>query len=135
MKVTLRQLKEGAGMSLQDVLQMEYRLTQRCVLDEDFYEGVRAGGKLWIEDLLNEMSYWHSCLWWLAWKPFKKMGENSSQRKAREFWKDWQILEKWDNFTQNTGKWWNFSQFFLLFFPWFSIEVYLLNKSLYLFNV
>ena len=45
MKVTLRQLSEGARMSLQDVLQMEYRLSQRCVQDKDFYEGVRAGTK------------------------------------------------------------------------------------------
>ncbi len=43
MKITLRQLLEGANMSLQDVLQMEYRLSQRCMLDKDFYEGVRAG--------------------------------------------------------------------------------------------
>ncbi len=43
MKITLRQLLEGADMSLQDVLQMEYRLSQRCMLDKDFYEGVRAG--------------------------------------------------------------------------------------------
>lgn len=49
MKVTLRQLQEGANMSLQDVLQMEYRLSQRCVQDKDFYEGVRAG----------RYSYWH----------------------------------------------------------------------------
>ena len=30
-------------MSLQEVLVMEYRLSQRCVEDKDFYEGVRAG--------------------------------------------------------------------------------------------
>lgn len=29
-------------MTLQDVLVMEYRLSQRCVEDHDFYEGVRA---------------------------------------------------------------------------------------------
>ncbi len=48
MKVTLRQLKAGAGMTLQDVLQMEYRLVQRCVQDKDFYEGVRAGACVWV---------------------------------------------------------------------------------------
>ena len=37
------QLQHGAGLSLQDDLQMEYRLSQRFVEDKDFYEGVRAG--------------------------------------------------------------------------------------------
>uniref|UniRef100_X1ZFR5 3-hydroxyisobutyryl-CoA hydrolase, mitochondrial n=1 Tax=Capitella teleta TaxID=283909 RepID=X1ZFR5_CAPTE len=43
MKITLRQLHEGKKKSLQDVLQMEYRLSQHCMQDKDFYEGVRAG--------------------------------------------------------------------------------------------
>uniref|UniRef100_A0A8D0KTP8 3-hydroxyisobutyryl-CoA hydrolase n=1 Tax=Strix occidentalis caurina TaxID=311401 RepID=A0A8D0KTP8_STROC len=42
LKMTLRQLKEGASMSLQEVLTMEYRLTQACMRGHDFYEGVRA---------------------------------------------------------------------------------------------
>ncbi|ELT99351.1 hypothetical protein CAPTEDRAFT_180966 [Capitella teleta] len=42
MKITLRQLHEGKKKSLQDVLQMEYRLSQHCMQDKDFYEGVRA---------------------------------------------------------------------------------------------
>jgi len=42
MKITMRQLQEGAQMNLGDVLKMEYRLTQRCMEDEDFYEGIRA---------------------------------------------------------------------------------------------
>ncbi|XP_035250357.1 3-hydroxyisobutyryl-CoA hydrolase, mitochondrial isoform X1 [Anguilla anguilla] len=42
MKLTFRQLREGASMSLQDVLVMEYRLTQACMSGQDFYEGVRA---------------------------------------------------------------------------------------------
>ncbi|KAI0207420.1 3-hydroxyisobutyryl-CoA hydrolase, mitochondrial [Lamellibrachia satsuma] len=42
MKITLRQLLEGATMSLQDDLQMEYRMSQQCVKGHDFYEGVRA---------------------------------------------------------------------------------------------
>ncbi|NXD68442.1 HIBCH protein, partial [Eolophus roseicapillus] len=42
LKLTLRQLREGASMSLQDVLTMEYRLSQACVRGPDFYEGVRA---------------------------------------------------------------------------------------------
>ncbi|KAL9967456.1 hypothetical protein ACROYT_G025678 [Oculina patagonica] len=42
MKITLRQLQEGAKLSLGDCLKMEYRLTQRCMEDNDFYEGIRA---------------------------------------------------------------------------------------------
>ena len=44
MKITLRQLQEGINLNLQDCLEMEYRLSQRCIEDKDFYEGVRAGG-------------------------------------------------------------------------------------------
>ncbi|XP_069119775.1 3-hydroxyisobutyryl-CoA hydrolase, mitochondrial-like isoform X2 [Argopecten irradians] len=42
MKITLRQILEGRNLSLGDCLQMEYRLSQRCIDDKDFYEGVRA---------------------------------------------------------------------------------------------
>ncbi|XP_055996782.1 3-hydroxyisobutyryl-CoA hydrolase, mitochondrial-like isoform X2 [Ostrea edulis] len=42
MKITLRQILEAESMTLQDVLVMEYRLSQRCVEDHDFCEGVRA---------------------------------------------------------------------------------------------
>ncbi|CAL8240618.1 unnamed protein product [Merluccius merluccius] len=42
LKITFRQLQEGAAMSLQDVLVMEYRLSQACMRGCDFYEGVRA---------------------------------------------------------------------------------------------
>lgn len=42
MKVTMKQLEHGANMTLQQVLQMEYRITQHCIQDHDFYEGVRA---------------------------------------------------------------------------------------------
>ena len=42
-QVTLRQIQQGASMSLQDVLQMEYRIAVRCMHDKDFFEGVRAG--------------------------------------------------------------------------------------------
>jgi len=43
LKVTLRQLVEGADLTLAQDLQSEYRLSQRFMLDDDFYEGVRAG--------------------------------------------------------------------------------------------
>ncbi|XP_061468880.1 3-hydroxyisobutyryl-CoA hydrolase, mitochondrial isoform X5 [Rhineura floridana] len=42
LKMTFRQLREGASLSLQDVLTMEYRLSQACMRGHDFYEGVRA---------------------------------------------------------------------------------------------
>ncbi|XP_071941610.1 3-hydroxyisobutyryl-CoA hydrolase, mitochondrial-like [Antedon mediterranea] len=42
MKVTLRQLIEGADLSLQDCLMMEYRIAEGCLRGHDFYEGVRA---------------------------------------------------------------------------------------------
>nr|XP_006636689.1 PREDICTED: 3-hydroxyisobutyryl-CoA hydrolase, mitochondrial [Lepisosteus oculatus] len=42
LKITFRQLQAGASMSLQDVLVMEYRLSQACMRGQDFYEGVRA---------------------------------------------------------------------------------------------
>ena len=43
MKISLRLLLEGKGQSLAEDLQVEYRLSQRCVEDKDFHEGVRAG--------------------------------------------------------------------------------------------
>ncbi|XP_054828948.1 3-hydroxyisobutyryl-CoA hydrolase, mitochondrial [Eublepharis macularius] len=42
LKMTLRQLQEGASLSLQGVLAMEFRLSQACMRGHDFYEGVRA---------------------------------------------------------------------------------------------
>ncbi|XP_033877790.3 3-hydroxyisobutyryl-CoA hydrolase, mitochondrial [Acipenser ruthenus] len=42
LKITFRQLQNGASMSLQEVLVMEYRLSQACMRGHDFYEGVRA---------------------------------------------------------------------------------------------
>jgi len=42
MKVTHRQMLEGAHLTLAQDLKMEYRLTQRFVRDKDLYEGVRS---------------------------------------------------------------------------------------------
>ncbi|XP_027252641.1 3-hydroxyisobutyryl-CoA hydrolase, mitochondrial isoform X7 [Cricetulus griseus] len=42
LKITLRQLLEGSSKTLQEVLTMEYRLTQACMEGHDFHEGVRA---------------------------------------------------------------------------------------------
>ncbi|KAB5577395.1 hypothetical protein PHYPO_G00209440 [Pangasianodon hypophthalmus] len=42
LKLTFRQLQAGASLSLQEVLVMEYRLSQACMRGHDFYEGVRA---------------------------------------------------------------------------------------------
>ncbi|CAD5112090.1 unnamed protein product [Dimorphilus gyrociliatus] len=42
LKITLRLLREGKSLSLMDVLRIEYRLSQGCMANNDFYEGVRA---------------------------------------------------------------------------------------------
>ncbi len=42
LKVTVRQIRAGAGIGFAEVLRMEYRLTQACMAGHDFYEGVRA---------------------------------------------------------------------------------------------
>ncbi|NP_001014338.2 3-hydroxyisobutyryl-CoA hydrolase, mitochondrial [Danio rerio] len=42
LKLTFRQIEEGARMSMQEVFMMEYRLSQACMNGHDFYEGVRA---------------------------------------------------------------------------------------------
>lgn len=43
LKITFRQMKEGAQLSLADCLRMEYRLALRFLEGNDFHEGVRAG--------------------------------------------------------------------------------------------
>lgn len=43
MKVAHRQLREGRTMSFADCFVMDYRLARRCMMNPDFYEGVRAG--------------------------------------------------------------------------------------------
>ncbi|MCC6469176.1 MAG: enoyl-CoA hydratase/isomerase family protein [Alphaproteobacteria bacterium] len=42
LKITLRQMRDGAGMSLAEELRMEYRMMQGCIAGNDVYEGVRA---------------------------------------------------------------------------------------------
>merc|ERR1712018_663830 len=42
MKITLRQLREGEHMDLKELLQMEYRMSQACMDNRDFYEGIRG---------------------------------------------------------------------------------------------
>lgn len=69
MKITLHQINEGSKLNLQQDLQMEYRLSQRCMLDKDFYEGVRAvvidkdQKPVWnpsrIEDVTKEKLDWY----------------------------------------------------------------------------
>ena len=39
LKITHEHIKRGASLSLQDCLAMEYRLSQRCLQDDDFFEG------------------------------------------------------------------------------------------------
>jgi enoyl-CoA hydratase len=42
LRITLRQLVVGQGMNLEDVLRLEYRMTQHVMAAQDFYEGIRA---------------------------------------------------------------------------------------------
>jgi enoyl-CoA hydratase/carnithine racemase len=42
LKVTLEQLRRGAGLALADCFRMEYGLVQACFDQGDFLEGVRA---------------------------------------------------------------------------------------------
>ncbi len=42
LRVTLRELREGAALEFEDCLRMEYRLVRRFMKASDFYEGVRA---------------------------------------------------------------------------------------------
>lgn len=69
MKVTFRQMVEGAHLTLAQDLKMEYRLSQRFIRDKDFYEGVRAivvdkdQNPRWeparIEDVTDEKVNWY----------------------------------------------------------------------------
>jgi enoyl-CoA hydratase len=42
LKVTFRQIREGAKLEFDDCMRMEYRMVNRIVAGHDFYEGVRA---------------------------------------------------------------------------------------------
>lgn len=42
LKITFRQIREGAGLKFEDCIKMEWRLANRCATGHDFYEGVRA---------------------------------------------------------------------------------------------
>jgi enoyl-CoA hydratase len=42
MKITFRQIRSGASMSFEDIMTMEYRMSQGCMAGHDFFEGVRA---------------------------------------------------------------------------------------------
>jgi len=42
LRITLRQLDLGRGMTLEEALKLEYRMTQHVMAAHDFYEGVRA---------------------------------------------------------------------------------------------
>lgn len=42
LKVTFRQIREGATRDFEDCMQLEFRLTNRFMRGHDFYEGVRA---------------------------------------------------------------------------------------------
>lgn len=42
LKVTLRQLRGGKGLTIEDALIREYRMSQHCMAGHDFAEGIRA---------------------------------------------------------------------------------------------
>ncbi|MEZ5878897.1 MAG: enoyl-CoA hydratase/isomerase family protein [Tepidamorphaceae bacterium] len=42
LKITLRQLREGASLSFEDCMRLEYRIVCRILMATDFFEGVRA---------------------------------------------------------------------------------------------
>jgi len=42
LKITFEQLKRGHGMSVEEALTLEYRLTQHVMQGHDFFEGIRA---------------------------------------------------------------------------------------------
>jgi enoyl-CoA hydratase len=42
LKVTLRQLQEGAKLTFDECIKLDYRLTNRFLNSHDFFEGVRA---------------------------------------------------------------------------------------------
>lgn len=42
LRVTLRELREGARLKFEDCMRMEYRLVRRFMGDHDFFEGIRA---------------------------------------------------------------------------------------------
>ncbi|GFR95740.1 3-hydroxyisobutyryl-CoA hydrolase, mitochondrial [Elysia marginata] len=62
MKISLRLLLEGKSRNLAEDLQVEYRLSQRCVEDKDFHEGVRAvlidrdGNPKWSPDSIEKVT-------------------------------------------------------------------------------
>jgi enoyl-CoA hydratase len=41
-RIAFRQVREGAGLSFEDCMRLEYRLVRFCMAQPDFYEGVRA---------------------------------------------------------------------------------------------
>ena len=42
LRVTLRQIREGARLDFEDCMRMEFRLVRRFMKDHDFFEGIRA---------------------------------------------------------------------------------------------
>jgi enoyl-CoA hydratase len=61
-KLAFRQLHEGAKLSFDDCMRMEFRMVNRVVAGHDFYEGVRAtiidkdGAPKWVPDRLSAVS-------------------------------------------------------------------------------
>lgn len=62
LKVTFRQMREGAGLGFESCQRMEYRIMARMMEGPDFYEGVRAAlidkdqKPLWMPDRLDKVT-------------------------------------------------------------------------------
>jgi enoyl-CoA hydratase len=62
LKISFRQLREGKSLAFDDCMRMEFRMVNRVMGGNDFYEGVRAtiiekdSEPLWRPETLNEVS-------------------------------------------------------------------------------
>ena len=62
LELTFRQMEAADGLDIEEILRMEFRLSQRCMAGHDFYEGVRAilvdkdHAPRWQPDSLNGVS-------------------------------------------------------------------------------
>lgn len=62
MKITIEQLRRGKSLSLADCLKMELRMGRTVMLNNDFYEGVRAllidkdNNPMWIPNSISDVT-------------------------------------------------------------------------------
>ncbi len=62
LKITFRQIREGAKLGFDDCMRMEYRMVNRVIAGHDFYEGVRGtiidkdGAPKWRPSALSDVT-------------------------------------------------------------------------------